>query len=104
MSPPVLIVFEQLNYTEPDSIHAIFMPVIIEFSRYIRIYSSAKFEFFYIKKPFNGVPALRGPLPAGIIDCDVQPASQQAGAPAFFRKIIGQSHCDLLYISVRILP
>ena len=45
MSPPVLIVFEQLNYTKPDGIHAIFMPVIIEFSRYIRTYSSAKFEF-----------------------------------------------------------
>ena len=45
MSPPVLIVFEQLNYTKPDGIHAIFMPVIIEFSRCIRTYSSAKFEF-----------------------------------------------------------
>ena len=32
MSPPVLIVSEQLNYTKPDGIHAIFMPVIIEFS------------------------------------------------------------------------
>ena len=31
MSPPVLIVSEQLNYTKPDGIHAIFMPVI-EFS------------------------------------------------------------------------
>ena len=31
MMPPVLIVFGQLNYTKPDGIHAIFMPVIIEF-------------------------------------------------------------------------
>ena len=44
MSPPVLIVSEQLNYTKPDGIHAIFMPVIIEFSRCICTYSSAKFE------------------------------------------------------------
>ena len=49
MSPPVLIVFEQLNYTKPDGIHAIFMPVIIEFSRYIRTYSSAKFEEIILK-------------------------------------------------------
>ena len=47
MSPPVLIVFEQLNYTKPDGIHAIFLPVIIEFSRCIRTYSSAKFEYNY---------------------------------------------------------
>ena len=45
MSPPVLIVSEQLNYTKPDGIHAIFMPVMIEFSRYICTYSSAKFEY-----------------------------------------------------------
>ena len=32
-----IIVFEQLNYTKPDSIHAIFMPVIIKFSRYIAL-------------------------------------------------------------------
>lgn len=49
MSPPVLIVSEQLNYTKPDGIHAIFMPVIIEFSRYIRTYSSAKFEEIILK-------------------------------------------------------
>ena len=48
MSPPVLIVFEQLNYTKPDGIHAIFMPVIIEFSRCICTYSSAKFEILII--------------------------------------------------------
>lgn len=55
MSPPVLIVFEQLNYTKPDGIHAIFMPVIIEFSRYIRTYSSAKFEYInlYLRINFN---------------------------------------------------
>jgi len=44
MSPPVLIVSEQLNFTKPDGIHAIFMPIISEFSRCIRTYSSAKFE------------------------------------------------------------
>lgn len=49
MSPPVLIVFEQLNYTKPDGIHAIFMPVIIEFSRCICTYSSAKFERIIFK-------------------------------------------------------
>ena len=48
MSPPVLIVSEQLNYTKPDGIHAIFMPVIIEFSRCICTYSSAKFELYII--------------------------------------------------------
>ena len=48
MSPPVLIVSEQLNYTKPDGIHAIFMPVIIEFSRCISTYSSAKFELFIL--------------------------------------------------------
>ena len=50
MSPPVLIVSEQLNYTKPDGIHAIFMPVIIEFSRCICTYSSAKFEYPIYKK------------------------------------------------------
>ncbi len=45
MSPPVFIVFGQLNYTKPDDIHATFMPVIIEFLRYIHTYLSAKFEF-----------------------------------------------------------
>ena len=45
MSLRFLIVFEQLNYTKPDGIHAIFIPGIIEFSRYIRTYSSAKFEY-----------------------------------------------------------
>lgn len=46
MSPPVLIVSDQLNYTKPDGIRAIFMPVVIEFSRCIRTYSCAKFELF----------------------------------------------------------
>ncbi len=60
MSPPVLIVFEQLNYTKPDGIHAIFMPVIIEFSRYIRTYSSAKFELLidYFRVRFPTTDAL----------------------------------------------
>ncbi len=49
MSPPVLIVFSQLNFTKPDGIHAVFMPVIIEFSMYIRTYTSAKFEYNNIK-------------------------------------------------------
>ena len=31
MSPPVLIVSEQLNYTKPDGTHATFMPVMINF-------------------------------------------------------------------------
>ena len=53
MSPPVLIVSEQLNYTKLDGIHAIFMPVIIEFSRCICTYSSAKFE---LKKYICGNP------------------------------------------------
>ena len=39
-----MIVSEQLNYTKTRWFHAIFMPVIIEFSRCIGIYSSAKFE------------------------------------------------------------
>lgn len=37
-------VFEQLNYTKTRVFHAILLPVIIEFSRYIGNYSSAKFE------------------------------------------------------------
>ena len=40
-----MIVSEQLNYTKTRWFHAIFMPVIIEFSRCIGIYSSAKFEY-----------------------------------------------------------
>ena len=39
-----MIVFGQLNYTKIRRFHAIFMPVIIEFSRCIGTYSSAKFE------------------------------------------------------------
>ena len=40
-----MIVSEQLNYIKTRRFHAIFMPVIIEFSRCIGTYSSAKFEF-----------------------------------------------------------
>ena len=43
-----MIVSEQLNYIKTRRFHAIFMPVLIEFSRCIGTYSSAKFEF--IKK------------------------------------------------------
>ena len=43
-----MIVFEQLNYTKARWFHAIFMPVIIEFSRCIGTYSSAKFEIVII--------------------------------------------------------
>ena len=39
--------FWQLNYTKTRWFHAIFMPVIIEFSRCIGTYSSAKFELYY---------------------------------------------------------
>ena len=44
-----MIVSEQLNYIKTRRFHAIFMSVIIEFSRCIGTYSSAKFEF-YIEK------------------------------------------------------
>ena len=37
-------VFGQLNYTKTRVFHAILLPVIIEFSRCIGTYSSAKFE------------------------------------------------------------
>ena len=40
-----MIVSEQLNYIKTRRFHAIFMPVIIEFSRCIGTYSSAKFEY-----------------------------------------------------------
>jgi len=40
-----MIVSEQLNYTKTRWFHAIFLPVIIEFSRCIGTYSSAKFEY-----------------------------------------------------------
>ena len=40
-----MVVSRQLNYTKTRRFHAIFMPVIIEFSRCIGTYSSAKFEF-----------------------------------------------------------
>mgnify|MGYP004583813143 CR=1 FL=1 len=39
-----MIVSEQLNYTKIWWFHAIFLPVIIEFSRCVGTYSSAKFE------------------------------------------------------------
>ena len=39
-----MIVSEQLNYTKTWWFHAIFMPVIIEFSRCVGTYSSAKVE------------------------------------------------------------
>jgi hypothetical protein len=42
-------VFGQLNYTKTRVFHAILLPVMIEFSRCIGTYSSAKFEYF-IKK------------------------------------------------------
>ncbi len=41
-----MIVSEQLNYIKTRRFHAIFMPVIIEFSRCIGTYSSAKFESY----------------------------------------------------------
>ena len=41
-----MIVSEQLNYIKTRRFHAIFMSVIIEFSRCIGTYSSAKFESF----------------------------------------------------------
>lgn len=41
-----MIVSEQLNYIKTRRFHAIFMSVIIEFSRCIGTYSSAKFELF----------------------------------------------------------
>ena len=47
-----MIVSEQLNYTKTRWFHAIFMPVIIEFSRCIGIYSSAKFEYIIFSVPF----------------------------------------------------
>ena len=43
-----MIVSEQLNYIKTRRFHAIFMPVLIEFSRCIGTYSSAKFELFNI--------------------------------------------------------
>ena len=45
-----MIVSEQLNYIKTRRFHAVFMPVLIEFSRCIGTYSSAKFE---IIKQFN---------------------------------------------------
>ena len=50
MSLRLLIVFGQLNYTKTRRFHAIFMPVIIEFSRCTNNYSSAKFEFIINQK------------------------------------------------------
>ncbi len=40
-----MIVSEQLNYIKTRRFHAVFMPVLIEFSRCIGTYSSAKFEY-----------------------------------------------------------
>ncbi len=48
-----MIVSEQLNYTKTRRFHAIFMPVIIEFSRCIRTYSSAKFEFIKLCQDYQ---------------------------------------------------
>ena len=50
-----MIVSEQLNYIKTRRFHAIFMPVIIEFSRYIGTYSSAKFEYFTVN---TSIPSL----------------------------------------------
>ena len=41
-------VFGQLNYTKTRVFHAILLPVIIEFSRCIGTYSSAKFELLIL--------------------------------------------------------
>lgn len=43
-----MIVSEQLNYIKTRRFHAIFMSVIIEFSRCIGTYSSAKFEMIIL--------------------------------------------------------
>jgi hypothetical protein len=40
------VVSEQFNYTKNRVFHAILLPIIIEFSRCIGTYSSAKFELF----------------------------------------------------------
>ena len=45
-----MVVSRQLNYTKTRRFHAIFMPVIIEFSRCIGTYSSAKFELLKERK------------------------------------------------------
>ena len=45
-----MIVSRQLNYTKTRRFHAIFIPVIIEFSRCIGTYSSAKFELIIEKE------------------------------------------------------
>ena len=45
-----MIVSRQLNYTKTRRFHAIFMPVIIEFSMCIGTYSSAKFELLRLLK------------------------------------------------------
>ena len=49
-----MIVSRQLNYTKTRWFHAIFMPVIIEFSRCIGTYSSAKFELYEINQNVSG--------------------------------------------------
>ena len=57
-----MIVSRQLNYTKTRRFHAIFMPVIIEFSRCIGTYSSAKFELL---KCINGCMTLECNYDAG---------------------------------------
>ena len=58
----MVIVFSQFNYTKTRWLRAIFMPVIIEFSRYIGTYLSAKFEL----NKANSIEAIELMMNSGI--------------------------------------
>ena len=69
-----MIVSRQLNYTKTRRFHAIFMPVIIEFSVRIGTYSSAKFDYlintlltFALEMIKYGGEKVAGSMPAGCI-------------------------------------
>ena len=62
-----MIVSEQLNYIKTRRFHAIFMPVLIEFSRCIGTYSSAKFEYITYCKKIDDCKYLLSPPTCDII-------------------------------------
>ena len=57
MSPPVLIVFEQLNYTKPDGIHAILCQLLLNFQgAYALIQVRSLSHLFYCISRFYKIP------------------------------------------------
>ena len=86
-----LIDFEQLNDIKTRRFHAIFVPVIIEFSRCIGTYSSAKFE--YIKNLYTRLHSY-----AATVHLSSQTARNRRSAYAKIFAVIASSFVLLLGI------